>query len=44
MKFMHFFNILEKNAAAAAMNFLKIYRCRAATAMNFKKPAAAAPR
>jgi hypothetical protein len=23
---MHFFNVLEKNAAAAAMNFKKIYR------------------
>jgi hypothetical protein len=25
---MHFFNVLAKNAAAAAMNFKKIYRCR----------------
>jgi hypothetical protein len=34
---MQFFNVLEKNAAAAAMIFSKTYRYRAAAAMTSSK-------
>ncbi len=34
---MQFFNVLEKNAAAAATIFSKTYRHRAAAAMSFSK-------